>query len=108
MGSAVAASEGRSAFAIEHSFDTPAKGNPPGLPTGRFGSLRRSAPIAHPRCTQGIALMLLVMRQLRVPNLKVAAILLPGCLAYVSGGGRWGWGRRVEHFPVSGNRVKAP
>lgn len=30
--------------------------------------------------------MLLVMRQLRVPNLKVAAILLPGCLAYVSDG----------------------
>ncbi|KAG2441965.1 hypothetical protein HYH02_009759 [Chlamydomonas schloesseri] len=31
---------------------------------------------------QGVALMLLVLRTLRVPSLKVAAILLPACLAY--------------------------
>ncbi|PNH02072.1 Signal peptide peptidase-like 2 [Tetrabaena socialis] len=31
---------------------------------------------------QGVALMLLVLRTLRVPSLKVACILLPGCLAY--------------------------
>ncbi|KAG2440711.1 hypothetical protein HXX76_003568 [Chlamydomonas incerta] len=31
---------------------------------------------------QGVALMLLVLRTLRVPSLKVACILLPACLAY--------------------------
>ncbi|GIL57826.1 hypothetical protein Vafri_13059 [Volvox africanus] len=31
---------------------------------------------------QGVALMLLVLRSLRIPSLKVAAVLLPACLAY--------------------------